>query len=138
VIQKHLFIQQTDFNTFLKLKFKQMKTRLLFLLFIAFTLGLEAQGDLQFNQVLTFSGNTTESNIYTVPAGKVAKITKAIERFESNYYSRITFNGVMTYNNANESDLAGMWLKEGDVMGSLIGSSNYYWVLSIIEYNIVP
>ena len=116
-----------------------MKTRLLFLLFIAFTLGLEAQGDLQFNQVLTFSGNTTESNIYTVPVGKVAKITKAIEKFStSTYYSRITFNGVMTYNNANESGLAGMWLKEGDVMGSLMGNSLDYWVLSIIEYNIVP
>ena len=116
-----------------------MKTRLLFLLFIAFTLGLEAQGDLQFNQVLTFSGNTTESNIYTVPAGKVAKITKAIEKFStSTHYSRITFNGVMTYNNANESGLAGMWLKEGDVMGSLMGNSLDYWVLSIIEYNIVP
>jgi len=116
-----------------------MKTRLLFLLFIAFTLGLEAQGDLQFNQVLTFSGNTTESNIYTVPAGKVAKITKAIEKFStSNYYSRITFNGVITYNNANESGLAGMWLKEGDVMGSYVGNTLDYWVLSIIEYNIVP
>jgi len=116
-----------------------MKTRLLFLLFIAFTLGLEAQGDLQYNQVLTFSGNTPDSNIYTVPAGKVAKITKAIQKFDTGgWYTRITFNGVITYNNANESDLAGMWLKEGDVMGSLIGSGNYYWVLSIIEYNIVP
>jgi len=115
-----------------------MKTRLLFLLFIAFTLGLEAQGDLQFNQVLTFSGNTTESNIYTVPAGKVAKITKAIEKFNtSNYHSRITFNGVITYNISYET-LTGMWLKEGDVMGSYVGNTLDYWVLSIIEYNIVP
>ena len=61
----------------MKLKFKQMKTRLLFLLFIAFSLGLEAQGDLQFNQVLTFAGTTGSTVIYTVPEGKVAKITKA-------------------------------------------------------------
>lgn len=70
----------------MKLKFKQMKTRLLFLLFIAFTLGLEAQGDLQFNQVLNFdlvipseSSSGIKSSIVplTIPTGKVWKVVSA-------------------------------------------------------------
>tara|TARA_B110000879_G_C10725078_1_gene338104 strand:- start:112 stop:471 length:360 start_codon:yes stop_codon:yes gene_type:complete len=119
-----------------------MKTRLLFLLFIAFTLGLEAQGDLQFNQVLTFSGNTTESNIYTVPAGKVAKITKAIETTSSSQYElKFKINGAYhKTESSNQNLLDGMWLKAGDFIGSKVGTDVYSnnWVLSIIEYNIVP
>ena len=75
----------------MKLKFKQMKTRLLFLLFIAFTLGLEAQGDLQFSQVIGvdlyypaedagWSNNNymkvNEIQV-TIPEGKIWKITSA-------------------------------------------------------------
>ena len=49
-----------------------MKNKLL-LLFMALSIGAYAQGNLQFNQVLTYTVNTTQANIYTVPSGKVAK-----------------------------------------------------------------
>jgi len=74
-----------------------MKTRLLFLLFIAFTLGLEAQGDLQFSQVIGVdlyypAANAVWSqNNYlkvheiqvTIPEGKIWKITSASIGFKN-------------------------------------------------------
>ena len=97
----------------------------------------QAQGALQFNQVLTFKGNTTQSNIYTVPIGKVSKIVKTIQQDGNSYGLELTFNGSTTI---IATDLSGMWLKENDVIGSIVGSSPYdnHWVLSIIEYNIIP
>ena len=58
-----------------------MKTRILILVMAISFIG-NAQGDLQFNQVLTYTVNSTQANVYTVPAGKVAKIVKAIEKSE--------------------------------------------------------
>jgi hypothetical protein len=54
-----------------------MKTRILILL-IAISFKGNAQGDLQFNQVLTFTGTTGSTIIYTVPEGKVAKMVLVI------------------------------------------------------------
>ena len=45
-----------------------MKTRILILLMAISFIG-NAQGDLQFNQVLTYTVNTSQSNIYIVPDG---------------------------------------------------------------------
>jgi len=130
----------------MKLKFKQMKTRLLFLLFIAFSLGLEAQGDLQFNQVLTFAGTTGSTVIYTVPEGKVAKITKAkgnINSSSDNYDIRFTYNGVnlqhAKYTEGFTHAIDGTWMKANDNIGVLNWSNNdgVGYLISIIEYNIV-
>ena len=74
-----------------------MKTRLLFLLFIAFTLGLEAQGDLQFSQVIgvdlyypaedagwSFNNYLKVNEIQvTIPEGKIWKITSASIGFKN-------------------------------------------------------
>jgi len=125
-----------------------MKTKLLLLL-LALTLGVNAQGNLQFNQVLTYTATSPQSTLYTVPSGKVAKITKAIEFFDStNYFLVFTINGVRTtegqWGNGADSKTRtskdGMWLKSGDVIGvddGNVGSQNEKIFLSIIEYNII-
>ena len=97
-----------------------------------------AQGDLQFNQVLTYTVNSNQSNVYTVPAGKVAKIAKAIEKYSTaQYYGEFTINGTTQYP-VNYPQKDGMWLKAGDIIGSVFGTgSSEHIVLSIIEYNIV-
>ena len=110
------------------------------ILFVAISATSFAQGNLQFNQVLTFVGNTTETNIYTVPTGKVAKITKAIQ-YDSNASSNrlvFTFNGA--FNTVRNNDMSGMWLRENDFLGSNVGSSPVAnkWILSVIEYNVIP
>ena len=109
-------------------------------LFVAISATSFAQGNLQFNQVLTFVGNTTETNIYTVPTGKVAKITKAIQYWSSSSSNKLqfTFNGAT--NTIGNSDISGMWLRENDFLGSSVGSAPYgnKWILSVIEYNVIP
>ena len=73
-----------------------MRTRILILL-MAISFTVNAQGDLQFNQVLTFTGTTGSTIIYTVPVGKVAKITKAkgnVNGSSDSYDIRFTYNGV--------------------------------------------
>jgi len=114
-----------------------MKTRILILVMAISFIG-NAQGDLQFNQVLTYTVNSTQANVYTVPAGKVAKIVKAIEKSSSSpYRAEFLINGTgQPLNSAYSKD--GMWLKAGDIIGSTVGTIyDDYMVLSIIEYNIV-
>ena len=115
-----------------------MKTRILILLMTISFIG-NAQGDLQFNQVLTYTVNSTQAIIYTVPAGKVAKIAKAIEKESTGqFYGKFTINGTTQYPNTNFPQKDGMWLKAGDIIGSYVGSINQdHIVLSIIEYNII-
>jgi len=116
-----------------------MKTRILILVIAISFIG-NAQGDLQFNQVLTYTVNGAQANIYTVPAGKVAKITKAIEKSDSSQYSSVfTINGTNHYPNNNFPQKDGMWLKAGDIIGSYIGTygAQYNITISIIEYNII-
>jgi len=143
VIQKHLFIQQADFNKF----FKNMRTRILILL-MAISFTVNAQGDLQFNQVLTFTGTTGSTIIYTVPVGKVAKITKAkgnVNGSSDSYDIRFTYNGVklqhVFYSNGgfHEHPIDGTWMKANDYIGVLNWSNNSDtgYLISIIEYNIV-
>ena len=116
-----------------------MKTRILILLMAISFIG-NAQGDLQFNQVLTYTVNGTQANVYTVPAGKVAKIAKAIEKGDTGQYSLIfTINGANHYPNNNFPQKDGMWLKAGDIIGSAAGNygGSYNITISIIEYNII-
>ena len=142
VIQKHLFIQQADFNKF----FKNMRTRILILL-MAISFTVNAQGDLQFNQVLTFTGTTGSTIIYTVPEGKVAKITKAkgnMNGSSDSYDIRFTYNGVKlqhtyNYDGGNGHPIDGTWMKANDYIGVLNWSNfdDVGYLISIIEYNIV-
>ena len=116
-----------------------MKTRILILLMAISFIG-NAQGDLQFNQVLTYTVNGTQANVYTVPAGKVAKIAKAIEKADTGSYTSIfTINGANHYPNINFPQKDGMWLKAGDIIGSQPGAygDQFNITISIIEYNII-
>ena len=149
----------------MKLKFKQMKTRLLFLLFIAFTLGLEAQGDLQFNQVLNFdlvipseSGFGIKSSIVplTIPTGKVWKVVSASVNTGPNTTLNTTIKAQLrldevlifiidTASSFSLGNVLPMWLPAGEHSIELL----YYWgssstsagdvngKLSVIEFNIV-
>ena len=124
----------------------------------------QAQGTLQFNQVLTFTQDTSFSNggsvyatlietwdIYTVPANRVVKISKAIIAYRNsgNYCdineSSFTINGIRTVAPLFEDS----WIKAGDVIGIEVylktGAASSYSCnhnadsfLSLIEYNIIP
>ena len=123
----------------------------------------QAQGTLQFNQVLTFTQDTsfTVSNnatilatwdVYTVPASRVVKISKAINAIITNDYGcninnlYFTINGIKT----EVTYLEDSWIKAGDVLGAeahlftQTGSSSYQCdqydniFISLIEYNIIP
>jgi len=122
-----------------------MKTNIL-ILFTLTSFLLNAQGDLQFNQVLTFTGTTGSVVIYTVPEGKVAKITKAkgnTNGSSSSYHIRFTYNGVrLDYDGYAGAfhNIDGTWMKANDYIGVenyFNNSDNDGYLLSIIEYNIV-
>jgi hypothetical protein len=125
----------------------------------------QAQGTLQFNQVLTFvtdtsfnvSGNgvnqTHAWDFYNVPSNKTVKITKAINQISTSgssgcltNYFYFSINGVKT----TVPLLEDAWLKENDILGVIVelgtdgGSYNYQcyqyddMFISLIEYNIIP
>ena len=149
----------------MKLKFKQMKTRLLFLLFIAFTLGLEAQGDLQFNQVLNFdlvipseTGSGIKSSIVplTIPTGKVWKVVSASANTGPNTTVNTTINVQLRLDEAliyllspassfSLGNVFPIWLPAGEHSIELLynwnvnsyGAGDINGKLSVIEFNIV-
>jgi len=111
------------------------KSIVILLFFIAF--GAKAQGNLQFNQVITKSqilscGQT--STTLTVPVGKVWKIE---------YYSYDSFyiNNINLSFNSSADDNRPIWLKAGDSIyyKNTFPSTNCIavnFLLSIIEFNI--
>ena len=149
----------------MKLKFKQMKIRLLFLLFITFTLGLEAQGDLQFNQVLNFDlvipsapGSGIKSSIVplTVPTGKVWKVVSASANsgpgtsINTSMNAQLRLDEVLIFilpaaSSFSLGNVMPMWLPAGEHSVELLyqwGASSYgagvvNGKLSVIEFNIV-
>jgi hypothetical protein len=128
-----------------------------FLFFLAIS---NAQGNLQFNQVLTFTGNVSSNNgavnstIQTVPAAKVWKI----EHVGGSAF--LMGNGTqygVTINNATSicywgsstsnfqlqlKDICPIWLKAGDNLSfywsQYNGIQSCDYVISIVEFNIVP
>jgi hypothetical protein len=114
------------------------------------------QGNLQFNQVLTYSGeflandeSPQTSAVYTVPANKVWKI-----EFLSNPLRgpengpRPVINGKSLYVDPGSNPI---WLKTGNtIQYEALGAATYAaysdpkykpyrsWLVSIIEYNIIP
>ena len=123
----------------------------------------QAQGTLQFNQVLTFvtdtsftfSGNgvnqTHAWDFYNVPSNKTVKITKAINQMSTSSSGCTTNTFYFTINGIKTTVplLEDAWLKEDDTLGvitkiqTLGGSGNYCGqydniFISLIEYNIIP
>jgi len=95
---------------------------------------MKSQGNLQFNQVLTYSGYLymQAAPNFVVPEGKVWKVEAYTKDF-------LHFNGVRISDNI--TNLGVLWLKAGDVLNYTTdfcsGCSVKYFV-SIIEFNITP
>jgi hypothetical protein len=142
-----------------------MKNLFLIILLSTLTLIIKAQGNLQFNQVLTYNGTLLPSGLltsptYTCPAGKVWKIeskTRAPQTL-SGFSGQSGWQGKLSFylNSAQLQDLyvgsstsvletSPLWLKAGDNIyfeftytGIPISNCFALYYLSIIEYNIVP
>lgn len=109
-----------------------------------------AQGSLQFNQVLSYSGSdsgnwTYASPSWTVPAGKVWKIEAASANIGGAVAQQVEIDpgggfaavGLDSYNRLP------IWLKAGDQVRlrasrSCCGTANFSYFISIIEFNVVP
>ena len=126
------------------------------ILFIASLICLNlcfAQGNLQFNQVVTYTGTGSGSFSYsspswTVPAGKVWKVEGfgsgnsgasecawSFDGTNAAFRSGNVYVGGTAYQYSNSTST--FWLPSGTTVYSLNCSSNYRWI-SIIEFNIVP
>jgi len=96
---------------------------------------LFSQGNLQFNQVLTYNGSLTTSAIWTVPVGKVWKIESVLM---VNMGGTSTFkvnNTTVLYNGLPSQPI---WLKAGDYCQFSMSQAGNGYFLSIIEFNIIP
>jgi hypothetical protein len=117
-----------------------MKRVLVLTLFLLNLTTFFAQGNLQFNQVITSafaSGNVTP---VTVPAGKVWKLENCMLNTPSNAYTYMLYNGVY-YNlrqQLSSSQVANFpfWLSAGSTV--TFGGGSTGGIISIIEFNIVP
>ena len=111
---------------------------------LLFSVATYAQGNLQFNRVRTYTGRIFHDSYVlfdTVPSGKVWKIEAA----------GLTTTVTLNINGRNYNNIYGnsviketIWLKAGDILGiscPWLGHSNtssWDYVVSIIEYNIIP
>lgn len=100
---------------------------------LAFT-QMKSQGNLQFNQVLTFSEYIYmgSSQDMVVPQGKVWKVEDYTRDF-------LHFNGVRISDNT--TNLGVIWLKSGDVLNyntSYCNGCSVKYIVSIIEFNVIP
>jgi hypothetical protein len=129
---------------------------ILLILAIAFSSASFGQGNLQFNQVITETGNVSQfgngwvnsGTIMTVPAGKVWKIENVVGNYSSTsvYKYGIVVNGtrVVVENSNGQRTEGPIWLKAGDNLlftffnnyGATLNTCDY--LMSIIEFNVVP
>ena len=112
-----------------------MKYIVIFFLTMLSISGLEAQGNLQFNQALLFSGTT----LNTVPAGKVWKVENTGQSYTnggSSAYASLVINGQNWFPQASGGTLpsGSIWLPAGATIAGWSGTTQY----NIIEFNLVP
>lgn len=118
-----------------------MRVVLIFLFLVSIQASL-AQGNLQFNQVITYAFASSNTTPITVPAGKVWKLENCMLNSTSNTYTFMQYNGV-NYNlrqqlTSSQVSNFPFWLSAGTsvTFGSAGGAAG--GILSIIEFNIVP
>lgn len=118
------------------------KSFLFFTLFFIFNFFLSslvnAQSELQFNQVLTYTGTLsgTESPTFTVPDGKVWKVEMVSSYCNANM---INVNGIDVEYQVDDraKKFFPIWLKAGDtIKTTALATCSYFF--SIIEYNVIP
>jgi hypothetical protein len=111
-----------------------MKT-FLFLLVLFFLGSYNAQGNLQFNQVLVLDGNQNTPT-YTVPAGKVWKVESATISSGSGYLAlSINGSGAAIVSYANGGNNLPFWLPGGTLIGFYIYQTGK---VSVLEFNVIP
>jgi hypothetical protein len=123
-----------------------MKKIIILFIFLGKIFYSEAQGNLQFNQVISASATLASngaSSIITVPADKVWKIESVNGWADCGSRLGITINSISTLFSSSKFPI---WLKPGDTFrltvltnpatGIACGPMNYYY--SIIEFNVIP
>lgn len=119
---------------------------------VLFTIDTKAQGNLQFNQVITTS-RASAGTVYTVPAGKVFKLESASANASSVVSGRLSSTGFEYSFQSNGSSLSSIllglasnntglwpfpvWLKEGDDITWTPGGTITVYI-SGIEFNVIP
>ena len=118
---------------------------------------LFSQGNLQFNQVLTFTGSigvtgpgAVSSPIQTVPTGKVWKIESvggsASNQSSSNVRFGIQINSgisMVYWHTLVDQNICPIWLKASDNLqfyyySPLSTAQSCSYVISVVEFNIIP
>ncbi len=120
-----------------------MKKALFILLFLSYIYS-NAQGNLQFSKVITYSGSTGGVN-YTVPTDKIWKIeTIGVATNYGNTYFNFNLNGITSITRLQGSgNLSNtpIWLKSGDIFNidwyNNVTSSYAGYLISILEFNII-
>lgn len=96
------------------------------------------QGNLQFNQVVTYEGNLgTYTPWFKPPANKVWKIESSYIKKSTNCNSYTEVNGFAA--DANNGERYPIWINDQDSirLHFTCGGSNTYSI-SILEFNVVP
>ena len=115
-----------------------MKKALLILSILAVAIGAKAQGNLQFNQVITGAASLSigaNSGLLTVPANKVWKIEAVNMPAVTGMQMQINSIGTSIGN-----CIFPFWLKAGNTFSVFNGATSaaYSIQYSIIEFNIIP
>ena len=118
-----------------------MKT-FLFVVILFLLESFNAQGNLQFNQVINMAFTGANTTPVTVPAGKVWKIESCMLNTPSNNYAYMLYNGVY-YNLRQQQTSAHVvnfpfWLSTGTSVTFGGNGGGTGGLLSIIEFNIIP
>ncbi len=92
------------------------------------------QSNLEFSQVITYTG-AGNSAIWTVPSGKVWKIESVLMVNMTGVSTFRVNNFVVLYNTVSSQPI---WLKAGDNCQFAMSSTSNSYILSIIEYTVVP
>lgn len=130
-----------------------MKSGMLALFVFLFSMNLQSQGNLQFNQVVSHSGTASgtfsyTSPTWTVPANKVWKI-EAAAPFAGLNTAHVTRSIQVNSGNAwgayslLSGDPTPIWLKAGDQVrleatANCCNTYPFSYHISVLEFNVVP
>lgn len=130
-----------------------MKSGMLALFVFLFSMNLQSQGNLQFNQVVSHSGTASgtfsyTSPTWTVPANKVWKI-EAAAPFSGLNTAHVTRSIQVNSGNAwgayslLSGDPTPIWLKAGDQVrleatANCCNTYPFSYHISVLEFNVVP
>jgi beta-galactosidase/beta-glucuronidase len=118
----------------------------LFVLVLFFLGSYNAQGNLQFNQVLLLNATANNPSQWTVPVGKTWKI-ETMGSYSTTMYvylnNSIAFEYIGDFNNNfgayyRGSDAPALWIPSGTVLGHSSSNGSAFRYFSILEFNIVP